>query len=645
MNNLISTQEDAEAAIVSRDRRRSLSIAAHERLKQTLLSDSYLFAKRICKHADLVDSIHMPLSYLVCGLTDRLIETLEMKQLDSYVTRKLRHELWRRKIDWRTAEGRAELDRRINGSLVHPAILNIRMFRRLFKSSVITHAGTLFIATRDPNETIKITHAVDPKAWEFCEQIGRTVDSGTYRDFFPERIPDGDFTKLVTMRRIELGGRTISHPQTTIQASGVNTKEEAAHYSTFVTDDLVTDLNSTPDQLVEVMKWYRRLTGYYMPTRPIRRIEVGTKHDEDDDDTFLTTGKMAEECLTLRVPIMEYDHPVANVLELGKPTCPEIFPLEKIKAEQAHVLSGESDEDGYRAWWNQYLLSATGGTLRLFPAEIVDDPDRWWLGPFNHPKPEWAKRGHFLVGKYKRDSEGMPIARQGEKIYDSDGKLIENWRDYAEIVATDPWQEMDRVILVDPSWGESSGSDNWAVSVVGQDVDVTSFQLQTQSDTTGIDGWTSALLYLDEIWHPRIWGIDATAAQDPMIENLLRTDRRLRRLTSRMVKIHHQTNKSKGSRMREGLAEPLKAYRFLLAPAFRDSSGEDRFGGNMTRDELKSIRSTPKHAVRTDQDGIADSLAMAPAVIRTARRVASVSTYQPRRKVDPILGVPIQGAT
>lgn len=640
--NPLALQEDASATLESGTRRRSLSTTAHEQLRVLLLSDSYLFAKQVCKHKDLVPNIHMPLSYLVCGLTDRLIETLDMPQLDSYVTRKLRHELWRRNIDWKKPEGRKKLDELINGTLIHPAILNIRMSRRFFKSSVITHAATLFLATVDPNETIRITHAVDLKSWEFCEQIGKTVQSGIYRDLFPDRIPDGDLSRLISQKRITLGGRTISHPQTTIQAYGCETKDEAAHYSTFVNDDIVTEeVASQPESLRYRLKWMKGLTGFYMPTRRIRRLEVGTKHDEDDDDSMLVRMP-PEECLTLRVPIEEHTGKITNVLQRGVPTCPELFPPEKITAEQAHVLSGEEDEDGYRTWWNQYLLSATGGTLRLFPPEIVDDPDRWWLGPYEHPNDAWAKKGRYLIARYDRDFEGRPIPKPDQKIYNDKAELLENWRANARVLSYDPWTDLDRVLLIDPSWSDNIESDNWGASCVGQDTENVRMQLETCSDITGLEGWVTALLYLYEKWQPRVWGIDATAAQDPFIENVLSTDRRLRKIRSRMVKIHH-TKTAKAMRLHEGVAQPLMAYRFLLAPPYRDGQGVDQFGGNITRDELKAIKSTPKHAVRTDQDGIADSLAMAPSVIRTARR-ASIPPPASRRANDPYLGIPIDRA-
>jgi hypothetical protein len=639
----LGDQEDLDATLRSRERRIALSNAGVERMRAAILADSYVFTKRICKHNDLVPAVHMPVSYLACGLTDRLIETLEIPALDGYVTRQLRRTFRARfrqfgDRPWNTREGRAAIDLAINGSIGRPAILNFRMFRRVFKSSVITHGATLFIATNDPNETIKLTHNVDPKAWAFCEQIAMTILSGTYIDWFPDRIPEGDLSKLIGQKRITLGGRTISHPQKTIEAGGFDSTDESAHYNIFVTDDLVTD-NSELSEIREIKKYMKRMTGFYMPTRRVRRIEVGTKHDEDDDDTLLCA---IEDCITLRIPIEEHDGEIVNILERGTPTCPQIFSSERITFEQSHVLSGKEDEDGYRVWWNQYLLSASGGTLRLFPPSLVDDPEHWWLGPYDHPNPNWRKRGHYLIARHKRTLDGRPIQNpKRPSIYDENGELREDWFRNAVVVAYDPWTDLDRAILVDPAWSEREFTDNWGVSCVGQDPDDVKFQLQTLSDTDGIDGWVSALVYLDEIWHPRVIGFDGTATQDPMIRHLLDTDKRLRRFRSRMIEIERAKG-SKAIRIKEGVAEPMKVCRYLLAPPYDDvRGGHDRFGGNITRSELKLIKSTPKHPVRTDQDGIADSLTMAGSVLRAARVASEKLRAQPRPRYDPILGIPL----
>lgn len=654
---LLDDQDNAVDTASSKDRRHSLSTSAHQRLAAALLADSYAFARVVAGHKDLVPAVHMPISYMACGLTDLLIETLDMPNLAGYVQRKLREEFRRRLngVPWTTPEGRKIVDGLLNGDKTRPALINLRMSRRFFKSSVVTHAGVLYMATVDPNETIKITHAVDPKAEEFCEQIGRTILSDRYRELFPDRFPLNP-KRDVSMHRITLAGRTISHPQTCIQASGYLTKEESAHYSIMLNDDLVTDLNSSPDALRDVMKYLKRRTGYFMPTKRIRLLEVGTKHDEEDDDTLFTTGKMSEECLTLRVPIEEHKTRLVNIMERGTPTCPELFPVEKINAEQIQVLTGDEDEDGYKVWFNQYLLSATGGNLRLFPAEVVDDPDRWWMGPFDHPNNNWARRGHYLVARYRRDRGGNPVGHTKCRSMacpgvwnQKSGELRDDWREHADIISFDPWAEFDRAMLVDPAWTDREHSDNWAVSVVGQDNEPipVRYQLNTLSDSNGMEGWLNAIQYLDERYNPRVIGIDATATQDPMIENMLKTDKRLRRYQSRLVKIHHSTPKSKASRLQEGVAQPLNNYKFLLAPPYRDVNGADAFGGTMTRAELKMIKSTPRQIVRTDQDGIADSLSMAPAVLRASRRRTLIAPEDQRptavaRRVHPILGLPLR---
>lgn len=613
LNQLISDQNDAAESARSLSRRHAMSTGQFERFREFLLGDSYAFAQIICGHTDLVPELHMPLSYVACGLTDKLRTVLDASGFDSYVTRKIRRELFKRNIDW--ANDFDSLDNQLD-------FVNIRWFRGSFKSSTITHAATLFLATSDPNRTIKITHAIDEKAWEFCGQIGDTIRSGIYHDIFPDRVPPNP-TGDITQKRITLGGRTISHPQTTIQAAGYTTKDTGGHYDTFITDDLVTEQNSSPNLLKGVHAWLRGMPGYYMQTRRVRRIHVGTKYDEDDDDNFLTTGKLSTRCLTIRVPIEEHDGEVTNILERGRPTIPQLYTKEKIQVLQDSVLSDERELDGAKSWRCNYLLDAAAGGARLFSPSVVDDENRWWRGPYPYPKSEYPNR--FLVARVKRDKEGRPL--------DEKGTLASESGLPPKLVVYDPWKQLDRVMTVDPSW--VSGGDNWAVSVVGYDPDGVAFQLETQSGESGMEGWLDALQRLDEIYRPRVIGFDAHGTQDAYIENLKRTDKRLMKLRSRMVPVRHD-GASKPSHIRQGLAEPLKMYKFLLDPTEL---------GTPTRDEMKGY----KHEARDPKDGILDSLAMGTAVKRRMRpqedadaradRLAAQERAR-RRTYDPILGVP-----
>jgi hypothetical protein len=611
LDQLFRDQQDAAASASSMSRRHAMSTEQFDRFRAFLLGDSYAFAQIICGHTDLVPQLHMPLSYVACGLTDKLRTVLDASGFDSYVTRKIRRELLKRNIDW--AVDASALDDQLD-------FVNIRWFRGSFKSSTITHAATLFMATVDPNRTIKITHAIDEKAWEFCEQIGETVRSGIFRDIFPDRLPDNPNLEI-GQKKITLGGRTISHPQTTIQAGGYTTKDTGGHYDTFITDDLVTEQNSSPNLLKGVHAWLRGMPGYYMQTRRVRRIHVGTKYDEDDDDKFLTSGKLESRCLTIRVPIEEYDTEITNILERGRPTIPQLYTKEKIQLLQDSVLSDERELDGARSWRCNYLLDAAAGGARLFPPSVVDDENRWWMGPYAYPKSEYPDR--FLVARYARDKEGRPL--------DVKGGIASESGLPRKVLTLDPWKDLDRVITVDPSWAE--GGDNWAVSVIGYDAEGVAFQLETVSAESGMDGWIDALQEADKFYQPRVIGFDAHANQDAYITNLKRTDKRLARVRHRMVPIRHD-GASKPMHIRAGLAEPLKMYRFLLDPSEL---------GTPTRDEAKAYKGD-KNSV----DGILDSLAMGTAVMRRKRsqesaeeRAAKVAAQERarRRTYDPVLGV------
>lgn len=625
---LLSTQQDALAAAVNSDRRHSLSTAAFDRLRATLLDDSYLFAQVICGHADLVPELHMPLSYAACGLTDKLILTLNAKNFDSYVTKQLRRELWRRHIDWTTPEGYAALDRQLD-------FLNIRWFRGSYKSSAITHAGTTFMATRNPNITAKITHAIDEKAWEFCGQIGETIRSGVYQDLFPDRVPEGNANELITQKRITIGGRTVSRPQTTIQAGGYLTKDIGGHYDLFVVDDLVMERNATPEGLKTCHTWLRNLEGYYIeaPGVRVRRIHVGTKWDEDDDDAFLTSGNNATSCLTIRVPIEEHDGEVVNILAAGRPTIPQLYSAEKIAGKKERVVNGtEAGEDatGARAWRCNYLLDAYAGDARMFSSSLVDDVARQWLGPFKYPNADKRTelRDRFLVARYVRDAEGRVVGKDDKPLDCS----VEGWSKLAKKRVYDPWRDLDRVLTLDPSWVQ--GGDNWALTVAGIDAEGVKFQLETRAGTDGMEGWILALAELDALYRVRVIGFGAGGYQDPMVQNILRTDKRLRHLKGKVVAIK-EGNTAKKSRIRAGVAEPLRMYRWLLAPA--------EFG-QATRDEMKRYKGDAKAI-----DGILDSLSMVDAIAKrrtsaeereeAARRARESGAYR-RRTIDPALGVP-----
>lgn len=605
----LTDQTSAIEAATSRDRRHSLSTERYEGLRRFLLADSFAFTAVVCGHLDLVPAFHAPLSYAFCHLTDQLIRTLDDPDFDSFVTREFRNEFQRRGVEWWTPDGREAVDELLD-------TLNIRLYRGSFKSSVGTHGGGAFIGTKDPNRTIWLVSNSDPNAYAFCDQIGKTVRSGVYADLFPERIPQGNLNELITQSRITLGGRTISHPQTNIEADGYLTKRISAHFDTFIIDDLIVRENASPAMIEPARKFILGLAPFEMVTRRVWRRHEGTIWAQNDDHQLLTSASMANECLSIFIPIEVYENGyVENISERGTPTNAALHPTEKIQKLFNKTMA--DPEKGAAEWRCNYLLDASGNSGDApFPPSVVDDPMR------RHKRADHPKHaGRFIVGRYLRDCEGRVLTPTGEQWQEGDQRGV---------LWFDPWRDLYRVMSIDAAWKD--GGDNWSVEVEGFDPEMVRFQLANLSDSTGVDGWVEAACALDEVFNVQAIGFDAGAYQDVVIRQMMATDKRLRRIRHKMRPVPTH-GVSKSSRIRNYTAEPLKMYRLLLDPT------ED---GIPTRDEMKLYRANDKNA----KDGIIDSIAMCPAVAQRRkssedREAARAAGRTRRNQTDPTLGVPL----
>lgn len=628
----------------------AMSTSAKERLRNVLLSDSYQFTLAVCRHHDLVPEIHMPISYAACGLADKLAWCITQSGFESYVIEQFRRELRARRIDPKTPQGVEQLQILLN-------FVNFRVSRGTFKSSVITHGGVTFTATRDPNTTNKLTSSSDPKAWQFNNQIGETLRSGLYRDIFPERVPEGNLNELITQKRATLGGRTISHPQTTIEAGGYMSKDIGAHYDHFWTDDLVVEENATVAAFPGVEQWLTNMPGLFMLTslkaNRLRRIFVGTRWDDEngnatDDHHWLTTGNRAVECLTIFVPIEVHEGEVESVLQRGTPTMPSFIPEPMVQVIQNSVLSSEGERKGIRSWRNNYLLNPQAGGAQFFTESLVNDPDRMYqTRAAKMSDGKYDPSGKFYVRRYARDEQGRPIHKttgkplaQYEMV--NNRKAETKWRDDAKVLTLNPWSDMDRVMTIDPSY--AGGGDRWAVTVAGIDYDGVKYPLETMAGEDGQEGWIEAADDLEKFYRPRVIGFGAGGMQKQVVPNMFQNDPRLRRMKSRLVPVS-EAIESKKARIRNGVLEPLKIYKILLPPHASGEAGD--FGAQIIRDEMIGYKGDKKAV-----DAILDTLWMIDAVAKRKQNPEDYREEMERRKemearyrrsVDPVLGIPMEG--
>lgn len=636
MSQHMSDLESAREAVDRLAVRHALSNDKMAELRRFLLSDAYAFAYLVCGHRDIVPEVHMPLAYAAAGQAQRLAWCLSQSGLKGYVIDRFREACVIRGIDITTAYGVGQLDVALDW-------VNFRLPRGTYKSSIITHTGVVITATADPNRTIKITGAIDDKAWELCEQAGDTVLSGIYRDLFPERVPA---KSDVTMKKIKLAGRNVSSREKTIQAGGYLSKNETGgHYSDHFIDDLVVggkNGNANPTQLPGAINWLVNLPNTFMISTRVRVVHGGTRWDQKDDHGWLSEKTRASDCMSVVVPIETYEKPPASIMERGTPTMPTFLPVEKIQAKQDRMLASDDEIDAAEAWRCNNLLDPSAGGGRLFVEDVVNDHDRTWLGPFEHPEAKIRERSkidyaaRFVVAKIERDATGAPIHKDTKKPLDINEP---RWRSAARIASYDPWEDMDVVVALDPTW--NAGGQKWAATVAAVDPDLVKFQLETRSGESGVDEWATALAALEKTYKPRVIGIARKALSDPLVQNLVKTDERLRKLRGKIVAVEH-VEATQESRVRAGVADPLKAYRWLLLPVGRDSQND--YGAAVTRREMLRYR-----AGSESPWPVLESLAMVDALARrvptrdqrekTARaRQEAEARY--RASINPVLGVP-----
>lgn len=599
-------------------------------LRRFLLGDAYAFTYLICGHRDMQPDIHMPLAYAAAGQAGKLAWCITQSGFESYIIEQFREACKSRDIDPRTIDGVYKLDKALDW-------VNFRLPRGTFKSSVITHGGALVVATNDPNSTAKITAAIDDKAWELTRQIGATVLSGIFKDFFPDRVPDK--ASDVTKERARLGGRTISHRQTTIQAGSYQSKDVSGHYDTFWTDDLVVggpSGNAKPQFQPGVFNWLSNMPGSYMLTRRIRSIHVGTRWPYDDFE-WLAAPRRRRDCLSLVVPIELHKGEVVDIMKRGEPTMPSLLPVEAIQRLQDRTLTSDTEGEGVESWLCNYLLAPSLVDGKIFEPEIVNDNDRAWMGPYTHPDSRLLKREpyRFLLGRIKRNDDGAPLDKKDKPL---DVKA-ENWQHRAAIITFDPWSDLDIIATLNTTW--ASGGKNWALTISGIDPQLTRFQLETRAGEGGTDEWANALRDLAALYKPRVIGMDRKAHSDSVIQNMLRTDKRISSLRGKVVGVD-QADVTEEARIRASVAEPLKSYRLMLLPISEDTTKD--YGAAITRKELLMFR-----AGSDKSWPILDSLSMCAALIRkvpTKEQRAAIKMQQQRaeaeyrRSVNPRLGVP-----
>lgn len=589
---------DVESAGEAVDRiavRHAMSSAKIDELRRFLLNDAYAFAYLACRHRDIVPEVHMAMCYASSGQAGKLAWLITQSGFEGYVIEQFRNACCARSIDPSTISGVYALDKALDWQ-------DQRWPRGWYKSSAITHASVTLKATIDPNRAILIVCAKEDKAFQLVEQTGKTLQSGIYADLFPDRVPKA--ARDITKSEIAVAGRNVSSREKTVQGTSYITREIGGHYSDIHTDDIV--IRDVRGGLVgggvdgPAIRWLHGMQSMRIKSQRFRLVHAGTVNSlEDDDHAWLTYGRRASLVMSVVVPAETYPDGVypTSVYQRGTPTAPTFFDESHINEALDKMVADDAEASGVEAFRADYWLAPSKNRSRIFTEDLVNDAERTWSGPYQHPDAKVRKLypNRFVVARVARDENGSPVNSHKRVVDD----MVR-----AAIVSADPWADLDIIITLNTTW--ASGAKSWGLSVTAVDSELTRFLLEARTGDGGADEWATALRDVTKFYEPRTIGMDRKGHSDAVVQNMLSTDARLRFLRNRIVPVD-QADATEEARIRAGVAEPLAAWRLLLMP----TNQENDFGAAAIRKEMLKFRPGSDTAWP-----LLDSMAMASALLR-----------------------------
>lgn len=562
-------------------------------MASTAIGDAYVFGKLVCGHRELTPTNHRVLAYIYAGDFLKLSHAIRYKLIDCYAMAQLRDQLAKKGIDVSTNTGILRF-REILRSL------NIRVSRAGAKSSVGTHSDSLLKITADPNQTIAIITGTNDGAAMFNDQIKKTIWSPLYGKLFPHRLPpDETFT---TVSEILLSGRTTPAMEPCIKAMGYESNWTKMHFGIFKLDDIVSEENSSPVELMKTKKFLSNLPGLHHPIIPVQEHYTGTRYDEQDEYAELAAN---ENFLTIVIPIEEHEGEVEDLEIQGKLTMSDWFPREKVEALRKRVLQDKIN--GPNSWRCNYLLRPSAGGGRLFTEQLIERSCYRWV------KDQASGRLYIqrpMLGPDKQplmDEKGMP-----------------------KHVLIDP-KSLFIVLGCDQAFSEEDTADEYAITVLGADREGYEYQIDTVAGR-GQAGMMEALMLADRLYRPRVIGLEK-AAQQVATLNWMKSDPIFSGMRGRLRGIEHN-NVKKVIRLRDSVSERMKMRKLWLNPQATE-----------LHREMILFRGTQKNA----KDNRLDSLAIATVsnergTTRSGRDDIKVKRLERDRlyhqSVDPGTGVP-----
>lgn len=318
-----------------------------------------------------------------------------------------------------------------------------------------------------PNIKLLLAHENNESSSRFLFEITRAFrDKPLMLALYPELIPSA---RVQRMNKTELElPRDQHHREPTFDAIGVSGAAQSRHYNWLKMDDLVgREARDSQTVMAGVLSWFDNT--YALLTRP--KFDgwdlIGTRWAATDVYSHAVKMYGVNKAKSI---LRAYDQRDIDVMELG----------------QLLIYARGAVEDGVPVFPEEFTLEDLNRLRRnpkVWAAQYANNPRE---GEMTRLNPNWLK--HYNVGT-------------GDKLHVFTGEGTRTVRT----------SELDRLILIDPSMGETDKSDETGFAVTGTDSKLNIYVLEAYRKRLKPPELMDELLRLYTKWNPRMISIEEVA--------------------------------------------------------------------------------------------------------------------------------------
>ena len=231
-----------------------------------------------------------------------------------------------------------------------------------YKSTIATKGRSIQWVLKNPNERVLIVSATATNAERFLRQIEAQYEQNAlFRWVYKEHIPE--FNKTTWSKGEAIVKRTEHYPEPTYDTAGVGTALPSRHYTKIIKDDIVNDVNSNTQELIDqVIEWDAGTVPLFDDPEDPSNEELVVGTPWSNLDVYSIKRKDPEYGVYIRHSLEDI-HGKPD-WENGMPIFPERFSREKL----VRIRKRLSNDD---LFFCQYMCDPHGGINALFRRDHV----------------------------------------------------------------------------------------------------------------------------------------------------------------------------------------------------------------------------------------------------------------------------------